>query len=650
MSKARIFLIFSAACLLLYLPILVNSKLILERGNDLQEFYWPIFYFIREHIFSNFSLPLWNNMFFSGTPLLPDPQSFLFYPPNIIFLILPIDIAFIVSLFAHSLLGGLGAYLVAKYGLGFSAKASVFTGLAYLTFPRVAGFLEAGHYGFVTAGTWLPFLILTAIKLTKRPNFSWSVLLAVSLSGLFFSFTTLFIVSALLFILFIAGSYLLLKTSSVNTLIFSALGIVLTLGLTATVLLPQLEWLPQTTRYILLQDRDVYPKWNGKVEFVKAIFPHIFGHEKLINELDSEKWIASGIFISILALIGFVKLKGMFKTLIIIIVSGTILVSLNNVSPLSSLLLSIDWYVLSRVSTRVWFIVALICVFLAGFGFEILQKGRFKRLVTLLAILTITELIVLSWLRLERPYSERPKVPVSLFEFLKKDRESFRVFCVNRCLSQQDVAKHSLQTIEGYGTIYQKNYYDHFIQLSQVFWDKYSSTLPPISVYQFRQIQPYAAELVDYNVKYVISPYKLTGIGFKFIERFDNFLLYETELVHPRAYFVARGTKSEIEAPVLYYSPNKIVVDTSKNKARELILAEVWSPGWKAILDGEKEVEILQTRNKLRLVNIESDTKSVEFYYNPKSYQAGKVLSLFTLFAILLYLARELRKKGFKRP
>ncbi|TSC90505.1 MAG: hypothetical protein G01um10145_177 [Microgenomates group bacterium Gr01-1014_5] len=348
-------LIFLSACLLLYLPILVNPRLILERGNDLQEFYWPIFYFIREHIFSDFSLPLWNNMFFSGTPLLPDPQSFLFYLPNIIFLILPIDLAFIISLLTHSLFGGIGAYLVAKHGLGFSEKSSILTGILYLTFPRTAGFIEAGHYGFVTATTWLPFLILSAIKLTKRPNFSWSVLLALSLSGLFFSFTTLFIVSALLFILFVAGSYLFLKTSSVNTLIFSALGIILTLGLTAIALLPQLEWLPQTTRYILLQDRDVYPKWNGKIEFIKAIFPHIIGNGKLINQLDSEKWIASGIFLSILALIGFVKLKGIFKILIIIIVSGTILVSLNNVSPLSSLLLSIDWYVLSRVSTRVWF-------------------------------------------------------------------------------------------------------------------------------------------------------------------------------------------------------------------------------------------------------------------------------------------------------
>ncbi len=650
MSKARIFLIFSAACLLLYLPIISNPELLLSRGNDLQEYYWPIFYFIREHIFSNFSLPLWNNMFFSGTPLLPDPQSFLFYPPNIIFLILPIDIAFIVSLFAHSLLGGLGAYLVAKYGLGFSAKASIFTGLAYLTFPRAAGFLEAGHYGFVTATTWLPFLILSAIKLTKRPNFSWSVLLAVSLSGLFFSFTTLFVVATLLVVLYTAGSYLYFKTRPINNLIFFVFGIILTLGLIAIALLPQIEWLPQTTRYILLQDRDVYPKWNGKVEFVKAIYPHVFGGEKLINELDSEKWIASGVFISLLALVGFVKLKGIFKILIIIIVSGTILVSLNNVSPLSSLLLSIDWYVLGRVSTRVWFIVALICVLLAGFGFEILQKGRFKRLVTLLAILTITELIVLSWLRLERPYPEKPNVPVSLFEFLKKDPEQFRVFCVNRCFSQQDVAKYNLQTIEGYGTIFQKNYYDHFIQLSQVFWDKYSSTLPPMSVYQFRQIQPYAPELVDYNVKYVISPYKLTGIGFKFVGEFDNYLLYETELVHPRAYFVAPGTKSEIEAPILYYSPNKIVVDTSKNKARELILAEVWSPGWRAILDGKKDTEILQTKNRLRRINIESGTKSVEFYYNPKSYQVGKILSLSTVFTILLYVIYQLRKKGFKRP
>ena len=314
-------------------------------------------------------------MFFSGTPLLSDPQSFLFYPPNIIFLFLPIDQAFITSFILHSFFAGVGVFITAKAGLGFSQMSSIFTAILYIVFPRTAGFLEAGHFGFVATTTWLPYLLFAVINLIKSPNIKWSIVFAISLSGLFFTFTIVFIVAAAFasIILFVVGSYLLLEKHFLKTLIF---GIIFTVGLTAITLFPQIEWLPQTTRLILLKDRDVYPKWNGKIEFIKAIFPYVLGEKGFVDKLDNEKWIATGIFISFLALIGLFKLKNRFKLLIICLVSGTILISLNNISPLQSLLLKSDWYVLGRVSTRIWFIIILSLVFLSGFGFETLQRIR----------------------------------------------------------------------------------------------------------------------------------------------------------------------------------------------------------------------------------------------------------------------------------
>ncbi|MBI2268244.1 MAG: hypothetical protein HYU80_02210 [Candidatus Blackburnbacteria bacterium] len=590
-------------------------------------------------------------MFFSGTPLISDPGSFLFYLPNIIFLVLPIDYAFIASFILHTFFGGLGTYLVAKKGLRFSKTSSIFTAIFYITFPRTAGFLETGHFPFVATTAWMPYLLLAAIKLIKFPNFKWSILLAISLSGLFFTFATTFVTAAASTVLFVGGSYFFSKNRSLKTLIFLGFGIAITIGLTAITLFPQLEWLPQTTRFILLQDRDVYPKWNGKTEFIKAIYPHVFGGKNLINDLDSEKWIAIGFFISILALIGFLKLQNKFKILLILFVSGIFLISLNNVSPIQPLLLSSDWYVLSRVSTRNWFIVILSLVFLAGSGFETLQKKKLKRLAGVLAALTIGELLILSWIRLERPIPhQREKVPVALYEFLKKDPERFRVFCVNRCLSQQDVAKYNLETIEGYGTIYQKNYYNQFIQLSQVFWDKYTSMLPPPSIYNFREIQPIASILADHNVKYVISPHKLTGIDFKLVKQFDKFFVFENTLFKSRAYFVAKGNKSEIEAPILYYSPNKIIIDTSKHKAKEMVLAETWSPGWKAKTNDGKKIRVVETTNKLIKVTFGNEIQSVELYYYPESYQLGRTISIFTLLTILSYsLWISRRQKSFKR-
>lgn len=623
-----IFLIFIT--LVFYLPIILNSSILLERGNDLQEFYWPIFYYIKEQIFLNHTLPLWNNMFFSGTPLLTDPQSFLFYLPNIIFLVLPMYQAFIVSFMLHSFFAGVGIYLVAKKGFGFSKVPSIFAAALYITFPKTAGFLEAGHFGFVASTTWLPFLLLATINLVKKPAILWSMLFAISLSGLFFTFTIIFIISAFLVsvLLFITGSYILLKRRSFRTLIFFGFGLTLTFGLTAITLLPQYEWLPQTTRYILLKDRDVYPKWHGETEFVKALFPHILEGKKFIYDLDSEKWIASGVFISSLALIGFLKLKNSLKLPLGILILVTILISLNNISPIKTFLLNVDWYVLSRVSTRIWFIIVLVLVFLAGFGLEIILKKKLKLFASILVILTIGELIALSWTRLEKPIINQDKmVPASVFEFLKNDPGQFRVFCVTRCLSQKDIAIYNLQTIEGYGTIYQKNYYDQFIQLSQVYWDKYTSTLPPISVYKFQEIQPIATELSGFNVKYVISPFKLKDPNFILKKNEGGYLIYENSLVKSRAIF------GDIRpARIIKYSPNYIKIDTSNAQNHQLILSEIYSPGWIAKLDGQKEIEIKEIHNKLRSVEIEQGkTKFVEMYYDPVSFKLGKLITVMTI-------------------
>lgn len=653
MKVAKVFFLLALVTCLFYLPILVNPSLILERGNDLQEYYIPIAYFTKEHLLKEDTLPFWNSMFFSGTPLLPDPQSLLFYPLNLIFLILPINSAFIVWFMLHTLFGGIGSYLVAKKGFGFQVITSIFVAIFFITYPRTAGFLEAGHFTLVAATVWLPYLLLSIIKLIRDPKFEWSLLLAVSLLGLFFTFPTMFAIGAGTVAFIILYSFICRYMHSFKTFIFLGVGFAITFGLSAITLFPQLEWIPQTTRYILLEDRDVYPKWAGISEFIKAMYPQVFGMEKLIFSLDSEKWITTGLLLTLLAGIGFLKVNFKLKVLIIFLISIIVITSLNNISPIQSLLLSSDWYVLSRVPTRNWFVVILILVYLAGFGLEHLLKGRFKKLALLIAILGTVELLALSWVRLERPVPiQNEQVQSNMYEFLAKDPEIFRVFCVTRCLSQRDVAKYNLETIEGYATIYQKNYYNQFIQLSQVFWDKYSSTLPPISVYNFREIQPIAAILADQNVKYVISPYNLKDKDFKEVGKFGKFTVFENTLFRTRAYYYAKGVGHEIEAPILYYSPNKIIIDTSKQKAQEVIIAQTWSSGWKAKSDEGKKIKVTEASNKLISIKIGKTTKSIELYYYPESYRLGKSISIFTVLALGLYfvLSPLKRKEGFKRP
>lgn len=642
-SRTSIFIIL-AATIFTYLPIILSPSVIFNRNNDLQQFFWPVFHYVKDNV-SHGTLPLWNTLWFSGMPLLPDPQFSLFYPPNILFLVLPIDQAFVVNIILHIALGGVCTYILSKIYFKFTNTSSIFTGILFLTTPKLAGYLEAGHVGLVYSLGWLPCLLLSFLMLLKTIKIKWAILLGVSIAGLFYSHTIILLLSLIAFS-FLTAILLLLKEFKLSrklVFLFSISG-VLSLGLTAVALLPQIEWLRETTRFLLLTTRDVYPKWDTRPEFVISIlFPWIRGINNLW-EIDSEKWIALGFIPGVMAVYGLFQLKKWLKIIISILIIVVVLIMLNNVSPLYHILIKSDFYVLSRVATRLWFVPLLTGIILAGLTFEkLVRKANTKKLAIIIALLAISESILLSWFRLYKPIEQNPNLAQKeVYEFLAKDKDKFRVFCLTRCLSQQKAAEYKLELVEGYNTIQQNNYYKEFIQLSQVFWDRYTLALPPFEIYKFQEIQPYTPELADYNVKYIISPHLLTDKKLIPKEKFGDYTIYLNTINKGRSYF-SDGTN----APVLYYSPNTIKVDVSSRKTSELILSEVWSPGWNAYLNGQKMVEIKELKNALRQTELKEDTKFVVFKYEPKSYKIGSVVTTLTLIMLLFYLIKSWKRQFY---
>jgi hypothetical protein len=91
--------------------------------------------------------PLWNPTVLTGTPNLPDGQIGLFYPPTLLFLLIPLAQAFGFYAFLHVILAGAGAYCFARQlKLGawpalFAAACYMFNGyfLTWLYFPHHTG-------------------------------------------------------------------------------------------------------------------------------------------------------------------------------------------------------------------------------------------------------------------------------------------------------------------------------------------------------------------------------------------------------------------------------------------------------------------------------------------------------------------------------
>lgn len=603
-----------------YTPIFIKPTLYINRGNDLQEFFWPIYFFVKDQIVNNHQIPFWNNMILSGTPLLPDPQAPFFYLPNIIFLFTSINFGFIFSIFIHTFFGGVGSYLAGRKVLNLNKLAAVFCAVLFVFSPKLAGYIEAGHFGLILSWGWLPWVFLSTAMIAKKPKAIWSVALAVSLAGLFYTHSTTFI-----YALFLSGLvfaiYFLSSNKSIKSIYCYTLGGILSFGLTAIALLSQISWISQTNRYLLAQNPQVWPIWNSKLEFIRQIiFP---------QNTDSEKWIPLGIVVIGLAIYGFIKIKKVYKVLLILFLFPILIISASNLTPLYSFLIKQRWFDYLRVTTRIWFAISLTTIALAGIGLQELTKKNKKGWIIYLIFLTAAiELLILSWVRLEKPAIIINYAPKEVYEFLAKDKDHFRVYCLTRCLSQKDAAINHLELIDGYSTLIQKNYNSHALQLTGARWNYYTLSVPPIGSL-IEILHPNINSLGEYNTKYIISPYKIIDKDLTQATKIDKYFIYLNKLYQPRS-----------PAPITYYSPNLIRIDTSNYDKSSIIISEVYSEGWKAYADYGNELQIQEAPNALRSIGIPTGNESLELKYQPEIFRVGKIITLSAII-IIICLAGE---------
>lgn len=603
------------------MPIFIKPSLFIDRNNDLQEFFWPIYSFVKDQIINNHQIPLWNNLILSGTPLLPDPQAPFFYIPNIIFLFLPLNLGFIASIFIHTFLGGIGMYLAGKKALNFSTLTATLCAILFVFSPKLAGYIEAGHFGLILSWAWLSWVFLGTAMISQKPKIVWSITLAISSAALFYTHSSTFIYAMVLSM--IIFTYLLLKNSNkIKSIFHYTLGGLLAFGLSAIAFLPEISWIPHTNRYLLAQIPQPWPIWNSIPEFVRQVI--------IPQNTDSEKWIPLGIITIGLALYGFMKIKKVNKLFIVLFFLPILIISANNLTPLYKLLIAQKWFDYLRVTTRVWFAVSLTTIFLAGVGFQKLAEKYKKRLIiNIVCLLAITELMILSWVRFQKPAPQITYAPKEVYEFFAKDKDRFRVYCTTRCLSQKDAAIYHLELIDGYSTLIQKNYNSHALQLTGAFWNYYTLSIPPIgSLTQI--LHPNINSLGEYNTKYIISPYLLQDKNLSQVTKIDKYFIYLNKLYQPRS-----------KAPIIYYSPNLIKIDTSNYDKTSIILSEVYSEGWNAYTENGSKLQIQEAPNALRSIGIPVGNELLELRYQPEAFKIGKTITLSAII-IIICLAGEL--------
>ncbi len=124
------------------------------------------------------AFPYWNPYLMCGVPLIAEIQSGLFYPPNLLFRILPLPFAINFSLFIHLYLLVLGTYFLGRR-LSLSRAGATIAACVFCFCGPVFIRLFAGHHTDLYTIAWIPLVFLCIGRLARRPEFRNFIFLAI---------------------------------------------------------------------------------------------------------------------------------------------------------------------------------------------------------------------------------------------------------------------------------------------------------------------------------------------------------------------------------------------------------------------------------------------------------------------------------------
>ena len=108
--------------------------------------------------------PIWEPNLQAGKPFLANPQSALFYPPNALFYILPVPIAWCLACFFRPFLAAVFTALLVRR-LGASSTGGLIAGLIF----AFSGFMTVWQaQAMVDAALWLPLICYSVVRLHEE--------------------------------------------------------------------------------------------------------------------------------------------------------------------------------------------------------------------------------------------------------------------------------------------------------------------------------------------------------------------------------------------------------------------------------------------------------------------------------------------------
>jgi len=154
----------AAACLYLFWDIVFGGHLLM--GSDFAAFYLGMKQFLLDEIWQNHTIPLWNPFVFSGIPFWAHFESTIFYPLDILFLLIPPEHAYGYTMCLHLILAACFMVILAR-SLNMGHAASFVSAMVYGFNGYIIPTMSKGQMFRVQGYIWIP-LILFFLNLLVR--------------------------------------------------------------------------------------------------------------------------------------------------------------------------------------------------------------------------------------------------------------------------------------------------------------------------------------------------------------------------------------------------------------------------------------------------------------------------------------------------
>jgi hypothetical protein len=341
-------------------------------------------HFFREHA----AIPQWNPFLFGGLPFVGAAHGDIFYPTAALRWVLPTDVAMNLGFALHIVLAGFGMYVLLRT-LRFGWSAAVTGGLAYELTGIVTSLVHPGHDGKLFVSALAPLLFAAVVVAVRDRRFagygSIALTTGLALQGHPQAAQYLLTAAAIWGAFWLFGKEGPTGSARLAVVGWTALAVLLGVGLYAIYALPMIEYVPYSPR----AEGGFNTGWEHAIsyslppeELLGTLLPQVYGQVaptyfgRNLGRLHSEYLGPAMLLLAILGL-GGAERRTARRAL------GTVgifflLISLGGATPVFRV-----WYELVPMSNRLrapgqaFFLVAMALAFFAALGAERLYRREF---------------------------------------------------------------------------------------------------------------------------------------------------------------------------------------------------------------------------------------------------------------------------------